>query len=74
MKEINAKGTKGYLMYNFHSQEYFFRIYENSLFKDYKIKAEELQVEIISDSYALYETESENYFVDFSSKALGKEK
>lgn len=73
MKEINAKGTKGYLMYDFSNQEYFFRIYEKNSFKDYKIRAEELDIEILSDSFAFYETEEEN-ILDFSSKARGKEK
>lgn len=69
MKEINAKGTKGYFLSL--KNGYVFRVYEGKNFFDYKIHAEEINVEILSDYYSFYEENNER-FLDFSSKATGR--
>lgn len=71
MKEINAKGVRGFLLHNFKSDEYIFRVYSGKDFKDYKLRAEEVEIDIVSDYYSLYEDENEKT-LDFSSEALGK--
>lgn len=71
MKEINAKGVRGFLLYDFKSEEYIFRVYSGKNFTDYKLRAEEIEVDIVSDYYSFYESENEKT-LDFSSKALGK--
>jgi len=73
MKEMNAKGVRGFLMYDFKSDEYFFRVYEQGTFTDYKIRAEELEVDIVSDYYSFYISDKEKT-LDFSSKAVGRKK
>jgi hypothetical protein len=70
MIETNAKGTKGYFLSL--KNGYVFRVYEGKNFVDYKIRAEEINVEILSDYYSFYEENNEK-FLDFSSKALGKD-
>jgi hypothetical protein len=73
MEEINAKGTKGFILYSpFGGKErYFFRVYEkDETFKDYDLKCEELEVTIGSDFYSLYDSEGKK-FLDFSSEVLG---
>lgn len=71
MKEINAKGARGFLLYDFKNEEYIFRIYSGKDFTDYKLRAEEIEIEIVSGWYSLYESENEKT-LDFSSKSLGK--
>lgn len=71
MKEIEAKGKRGYLLYSPIENLHFFRIYHSDTFTDYYINAEEIQIEIIGDWTSLYESEKYNK-LDFSSKALGK--
>lgn len=69
MKEISAKGTKGYFLSL--KNGYVFRVYKGKNFVDYKIHAEEINVEILSDYYSFYEENNER-FLDFSSKATGR--
>jgi hypothetical protein len=75
MKETEAKGKKGYLLYSPIAECPFFRIYhgddERGDFTDYNIHAEEIEIEIIGDWTSLYEGEKYNK-LDFSSKALGR--
>lgn len=76
MIEKKAKGTKGFLLKGFKGN-HFFRIYKGSDFTDYDLLCEELEVEILSDWYSFYEKEKEDKvdhnFLDWSSKALGRE-
>ena len=39
MKEIDAKGKRGYLLYSPIGNSHFFRIYHNDTFTDYDINA-----------------------------------
>lgn len=72
MKETPSQGAKGYFLYN--PLEYFFRVYhENGEFTDYDIFCEELEVELLSDWVSFYERADGTKFLDWSSKALGKE-
>lgn len=75
MKEISAKGIKGFLLYDAIAKNHFFRVYERSVaepnkveFKDYKICAEDIEVEILSTGISFYE-ESEK--LDWASKIIG---
>jgi hypothetical protein len=70
--EKNAKGVRGFLLYSPFSKNYFFRVYnKDKTFTDYKITAEEIEIELISKYNALIETDSGN-ILDFSSEVLGK--
>lgn len=69
MEEINAKGVKGFFL--FLKDGYVFRVYEGKNFVDYKIFADEINVEILSDYYSFCEKDGVK-FLDFSSKSLGK--
>lgn len=72
--EISAKGIKGFLLYSPIENRHFFRVYDpknKHIFKDYKITAEEIEIELLSDFNALIEDE-DNKQLDFSSKALGR--
>lgn len=75
MNEKNAKGVKGFILYSPFGRDeerYFFRIYkEDGTFEDYDLKCEELEVNIDSDFYSLYESDGKK-FLDFSSEALGR--
>jgi hypothetical protein len=69
MKETEAKGIRGYLLYSPIAECPFFRMYHGSgNFTDYSINAEEIAIEIIGDWTSLYEGEKYNK-LDFSSKA-----
>lgn len=70
-----AKGTKGFLLYNPITHRYFFRVYDledKSCFKDYKVLAEDIEVEIVDDHLEFYENEGNNC-LDYSPVMLGKE-
>lgn len=76
MKETNAKGTKGFILYSPFGGKgrYFFRIYkEDGTFEDYDLRCEELEITIDSDFYSLYDSDG-NKFLDFSSEVLGRKK
>jgi hypothetical protein len=72
--EISAKGIRGFLLYSPIDNKYFFRVYnskDKNIFTDYRITAEEVEIELLSDFNALIEDE-DNKQLDFSSKALGR--
>ena len=53
--EKPAKGVRGFLLWN---DSYFFRVYnekDRSQFIDYKICAEDIEIEILADGLSLYE-------------------
>lgn len=68
VKETNANGTKGFLLKL--KNGYYFRVYEGKKFTDYKIEAEEISIEILSDWYSFY-VDGDKKVLDFSSKATG---
>jgi hypothetical protein len=77
MKEIPAKGVKGFILYNPFDKNHFFRVYsEGKSFKDYKICAEDIEIEILDAHISLYEYEGGvslyNGKLDYSSKLLGR--
>ena len=71
MAEKPAKGVRGYLLYNFHSGKHFFRIYdhENHTHTDYRLAAEDIEVEIVAGGISLYEEDGNNR-LDWSSEYL----
>lgn len=74
MKEKSAKGVKGFLLYSPLTKDYFFRVYNKkdpSKFKDYKLTAEDIHIELLSDCNALIEKQGKRY-LDYSKKVLGK--
>ena len=74
MKETNAKGIKGFILYSPFKEKYFFRVYkEDGTFLDYDLNCEELAVTIDSDFYSLYDIDGK-LKLDFSSEVLGREK
>jgi hypothetical protein len=73
MKELPAKKKKGFLLYNPFEKTYFFRIYhpkDKRKYKDYDLRIEELEIEIICNWASLYNKEHQSY-LDWSSKVLG---
>lgn len=74
-KEQGAKGIKGSLLYNFSNREHFFRVYSETNkrdFKDYRITAEDIEIQLISNFNALVEYDDGSKALDWSSEALGK--
>lgn len=72
INEKNAKGTKGFLMWNPKMQDFVFRVYnKDKTFNDYRILCEELELEISNDHYSLFSTENRKY-IDFSTKSTLK--
>jgi hypothetical protein len=62
MTERPAKDATGMLIYNPIADEYVFRIYQPDYsFVDYKIRLEDLEIQIKGDYASLYESEGENY-------------
>jgi hypothetical protein len=76
MKEQPAKGVKGFFLYNPFTKRHWFRVYDEtdrSKYKDYRVAAEEIEVEIICDSTSLYEAEDgEGNKLDWNSRVLGR--
>lgn len=75
IKEKSAKYTKGYLLYSPISKSHFFRVYDKkvpSSFEDYKITAEDIEIQLLSDFNALVENEDGTKILDYSSKVLGR--
>jgi hypothetical protein len=69
-----AKGIKGFLLYSPIGNRHFFRVYDavdKKIFTDYKITAEEIEIELISNFNALIQDSGGNR-LDFSSRILGK--
>lgn len=74
MTEKSAKGVRGFLLYSPISKDYFFRVYDKvnkSNFVDYKLSAEDIEIEIVSKWNALVTKEGKQC-LDYSSEALGK--
>lgn len=74
MKEKPAKGVKGFLLYSPLTKDYFFRVYNKKnlgKFKDYKLTAEDIQIELLSDCNALVEKQGKRY-LDYRKRVLGK--
>jgi hypothetical protein len=74
MKEKSAKDVKGFLMYSPFHKRHIFRVYDEKNkgnFTDYQILAEDVEIKISSDYYALLSNDN-NYILDYSKKALKK--
>lgn len=78
INEKSAQGIKGYILYSPFKQSgggYFFRIYrDDGHFTDYDIRSEEIEVELKGDWISLYESEDGENYLDWSSKALGRQR
>lgn len=82
MNEKNAKGVRGFFLYNPFDDRHFFRVYGevdpatgHKSYTDYKVCAEDIEVTIESNRLALYESEEiddDTNRLDWSSRALGK--
>jgi hypothetical protein len=75
IKEQSAKNTRGYLLYCPISKSHFFRIHDKknpSNFTDYKITAEDIEIQLLSDFNALVENEDGSQILDYNSKVLGR--
>lgn len=76
ISEKPAGGVKGFLLYSPFTHKHFFRVYESEdkrKFTDYDLRAEDIEVELLSDYNSLYKNEeSGNAAIDFSSKVLGR--
>jgi len=75
--EVPAKGIRGFFLYSPVTKEHFFRVYDlldKSKFTDFKVTAEEIEVELISDFNSFYidPENPEKNKLDFSSRVLGK--
>jgi len=71
--EKPAKGVKGFLLYSPFTKKHFFRVYDpedKSVFVDYDITAEDIEIELLSDFNSLYEGKRNR--LDYSSKVLEK--
>lgn len=76
-KEIPAKGIRGFLLYSPVDHKHYFRVYDQldkSKFTDFKICAEDIEIELLDDFSALYINgeEIEKNRLDYSSRVLGK--
>lgn len=77
INEKSAEKVKGYFLYSFvggnQQCRYFFRTHhENGNFTDYDIKAEEIEVTLDGRWISLYESDSGDNYLNWSSKALGR--
>lgn len=73
-KEKRAKGIKGYLLYSPVTQTHFFRVHSKkdpTKFKDYKITAEDIEIELLSNHNALIELNTGEKILDYTSEVLG---
>lgn len=70
-----AKGVRGFLLYSPFSKTHFFRVYseDKSNFKDYKICAEDIEIEIL-DQFIVLNEGTEIGTMDYSDSVLGKER
>ena len=79
-KEIPAKGIKGFLLYSPVDHKHHFRVYDQldkSKFTDFKICAEDIEIELLDEFNALYidgdgSAGIEKNRLDYSSRVLGK--
>ena len=75
ISEVSAKGVRGYLLYSPIGDRYFFRVHnkDNPVeFEDYKITAEDIEIELMSDFNSLVKYENGNQSLDYSNRVLGK--
>ena len=73
--EINAKGIRGFLLYSPLIPGYFFRIHNKdnpTEFEDYKITAEDIEIELISNFNALVKYSDGSQRLDYTQSVLGK--
>lgn len=77
MKIKNAENVQGFLLYSPFDHKYFFRVYhEDKSFTDYKLCADDIQVQILGRFLELCETEDgdeETNKLDYSRKVLGRD-
>jgi len=55
-----AKGVKGFLLYSPFTHKHFFRVYDSedkSKFKDYRLSAEDIEVEILANDIVMIDGE-----------------
>ena len=74
ISEVCAKGVRGFLLYNPISNRHFFRVHNKdnpAVFTDYKITAEDIHIELLSDFNSLVKYENGNKSLDYSSRVLG---
>lgn len=71
-EEKSAAGVRGCLLYNFITGLHFFRLYDydNDTYEDYKICAEDINIEILRDDCSLFRTKTGGK-LNWSSKTLG---
>lgn len=74
ISEVSAKGVRGYLLYSPIGNRYFFRVHNKKNpveFTDYKITAEDIHIELLSDFNSLVQYDDGNQGLDYSSEVLG---
>lgn len=62
INETPAEQITGYLLKD-KDEKYFFRVYDSidkKIYKDYKLKAEDIKLQILSNKLSLYESNEEN--------------
>ena len=67
-----ARGVKGFLLYSPFTKKHFFRVYDpedKSVFVDYDLVAEDIEIKILSNFTSLYESEKRNR-LDYTSKVV----
>lgn len=78
LQEVSAEGVTGFLLYNPFSKEYFFRVYneaDRSEFTDYRLAAEDIEVEIKGNFLSLYHSDGgHSNKLDYTSEVLGKKR
>jgi len=75
IKETSAQNITGYLLYSPIGRSHFFRVYDKkdpSNFTDYKITAEDIEIQLLSDFNSLIENEDGSKILDYNSKVLGR--
>ena len=76
MKIETAEGKTGHLLYSPIDHNFFFRIYskDRKEFKDYKLCAEDIEIQILDSSLELYENDDpdQSNRLDWSRKVLGR--
>lgn len=71
MKVMDAKGQRGYLIWT--ANGYYFRVYAEGSFKDYRLLHTDLYIEILDEDAELYEYDGEQCLLDHSRQTLGKD-
>jgi hypothetical protein len=73
ISEVSAKGVRGYLLYSPIGDRYFFRVHNKdnpAEFEDYKITAEDIHIELLSDFNRLVKYDNGDQRLDYSSDVL----